>query len=354
MNKLIGFVFAALFTTGCPNPTTNDHDSPDMAKFEFPSQIASLSTTRVAASSAVGKDGTVYVIGGYGDKGNLASVEAYDPATNLWSLRASLPKSRFFGAAHAGVDGKILYFGGLTSTTGYTKDINVYDPASDSWSKLGDMNYQRSTITTAAAPDGKIYFIGGAAPDDPEIDRPDASGCSTLVESYDPATQQWKQYKRLAKPICDAAAAAGADGKIYLTGGYSGVAGSTDARAVCARHVRSWRLSARHRRGCARRQRLFRDGRCRGVHACDGQLEDGDVAAVRAGQLRGVAVARWPHLARRRANRPARGEPERLAEAQHGRRVGSDDEPVDRGRWPQQVADRLPALSVTRRPCPRT
>jgi N-acetylneuraminic acid mutarotase len=61
-------------------------------------------------------DGKLYAIGGVIDPSGsqiLQAVEAYDPVTNSWMDRASMPRRREnFGAA-VGPDGRIYIFGGL-------------------------------------------------------------------------------------------------------------------------------------------------------------------------------------------------------------------------------------------------
>jgi N-acetylneuraminic acid mutarotase len=56
---------------------------------------ASMSTVRFGAAGAV-VGNRLYVLGGIKglDMGPLATVEAYDPATNTWKTRASMPTAR--------------------------------------------------------------------------------------------------------------------------------------------------------------------------------------------------------------------------------------------------------------------
>ena len=74
--------------------------------------------------------GKIYVMGGYEKNGNL--VEEYDPATDSWRGRASLPKPlHHIGAA--ALNGKIYVIGGYISGVGPVATVYEYDPAKDQW-----------------------------------------------------------------------------------------------------------------------------------------------------------------------------------------------------------------------------
>ena len=80
-------------------------------------------------------DGILYVIGGHYPYTNaLATVWAYDPATNGWTRKADLPTARRFAAA-AVVDGMIYVVGGSSGTWPGTRVLPVaaYNPRTDTW-----------------------------------------------------------------------------------------------------------------------------------------------------------------------------------------------------------------------------
>lgn len=94
---------------------------------------------------------------------SLASVEMYDPKTNTWSARASLPTPRQAMGADLGADGRIYVVGGAPS---YAHPrpmavVEIYDPVTDTWETGPSMNYARRGHAVVATPDGKIYAIGG-------------------------------------------------------------------------------------------------------------------------------------------------------------------------------------------------
>ena len=69
----------------------------------------------------------IFAIGGYDGVGDLSTVEEYNPDTNTWSSKASMPTARA-GLAVAEVDGMIYAIGGDDGT------VEVYNPATNTWS----------------------------------------------------------------------------------------------------------------------------------------------------------------------------------------------------------------------------
>ena len=90
---------------------------------------------------AVAINGVAYAVGGWHVyntiNGNVAEVDAYNPATNAWTPVASLPvplgsiETSTFAA-----DGKIVVVGGGTNggyDGVYQNTVNAYDPATGLW-----------------------------------------------------------------------------------------------------------------------------------------------------------------------------------------------------------------------------
>src|SRR3972149_7678710 len=93
-------------------------------------------------------DGKIYAIGGTASIGFISSVlstnEQYDPATNSWVFKASMPTARVYFAI-AVYENKIYCFGGITGMgiselimPGMYTDIDsyaveVYDTVTDTW-----------------------------------------------------------------------------------------------------------------------------------------------------------------------------------------------------------------------------
>ncbi len=111
------------------------------------------------------------VIPGWGHTYNVASTnEEYDPVSNAWIYKAPMPTARArFGIA--AYQNKIYCIGGYYATVTYkdgrvdkTEYFNtgineVYDPATDTWEPKASMPVP-SRSTTANVVNGKIYLIG--------------------------------------------------------------------------------------------------------------------------------------------------------------------------------------------------
>src|SRR3989475_6438475 len=69
---------------------------------------------------------------------SVATVEEYDPATNTWRQRSSMPTPRNHATAGV-VNGKIYVIGGrvgggfITSGSSNADVVEEYDPATDAW-----------------------------------------------------------------------------------------------------------------------------------------------------------------------------------------------------------------------------
>jgi len=122
---------------------------------------------------------------------SVGTVEEYDPATNSWRERASMPTPRNHAVAGA-VNGKIYVIGGrvgaafITTASSNIGVVEAYDPATDSWSQgLARMPTARSA-GAAAVYNGRIYVTGG--------EYQDYRMMATLksFEAYDPATNTWQ------------------------------------------------------------------------------------------------------------------------------------------------------------------
>jgi N-acetylneuraminic acid mutarotase len=142
---------------------------------------APMPTAR-GALSVTEHDGKLYAIGGYDRKANTAAVEVYDPERNLWASRAPLPTPRDH-LATATVSGKLYAIGGRLKGD-YRSNLSVaevYDPVTDRWQRAADLPTARSGIT-AAVVGGRVYVFGGEGSD----------GAFHENEAYDPARDAWQ------------------------------------------------------------------------------------------------------------------------------------------------------------------
>lgn len=134
------------------------------------------------ALSVTEYNGKLYAIGGYDRKDNTAAVEVYDPERNTWTERAPLPTPRDHLAA-ATLAGKVYAIGGRLNGD-YRKNFSVtevYDPATDRWSRATDLPTARSGIT-ASVVGNRIYVFGGEKEE----------GTFRENEAYDPARDAWQ------------------------------------------------------------------------------------------------------------------------------------------------------------------
>ncbi|MDY0977015.1 kelch repeat-containing protein [Massilia sp. CFBP9012] len=133
------------------------------------SRIADAPSARNSAAGAV-IDNKIYVVGGrqmvaHADGRsrpvNVATLEVYDPASDRWETRASMPLAQG-GLAAAAHDGKLYVFGGeqFVPQAKVFAESWVYDPASDRWSAMPAMPTPRHGHGAAVA--GKrIFLMGG-------------------------------------------------------------------------------------------------------------------------------------------------------------------------------------------------
>jgi len=166
--------------------------------------LARMPSKRGSALAAVVND-RIYVIGGAstipGSKEpavypthphmSVGTVEEYVPSTNTWRERSAMPTPRNHAAIGA-VNGKIYVIGGRVGAAfiGLASDISVveeYDPATDQWSgPRARMPIARSALG-AGVYGGRIYVAGG------EYQDPHMMATFRAVEAYDPTTNSWTE-----------------------------------------------------------------------------------------------------------------------------------------------------------------
>src|SRR6266699_2640268 len=191
--------------------------------------LAPVPTKRGSPVAAVAGD-TIDVIGGAttppGSKEtvvhptrphvSVATVEEYDPATNTWRQRSSMPTPRNHATVGV-VNGKIYVIGGRVGAAfiGLSTDVSVveeYDPAADSWGPpRARMPTARSALA-AGVYNGRIFIAGG------EFQDPQMMATFRAVEAYDPARNAWTTIPSL--PVSRHGLAGGVIGnRFYVVGG---------------------------------------------------------------------------------------------------------------------------------------
>ncbi len=190
----------------------------------------SLSVARAHATSTLLRDGRVLVAGGQDANGGpLASAEVYNPATGAWSPTSSLPLPVTQATATLLGDGNVLMAGGLTGAVGSlvpTSISEIYNPATGAWSLT------RSPLLTAsyaggAVPllSGKLLYAGGLT--STSFTMP----ATSVAQLYDPATGTWAQTGSLPLGVANFQMSALPDGTVLVAGGDTAVQGNVTASA---------------------------------------------------------------------------------------------------------------------------
>ncbi|HPF90159.1 MAG TPA: kelch repeat-containing protein [Flavobacteriales bacterium] len=109
---------------------------------------------------------------------------AYDPVSDSWSARASLPAAARGGSATFVLDG-IGYVCGGTSTGPTFSEVFAYDPTADSWSQVSDLPTGPRGFPAAFALNGKGYVYGGY--------QSGFTNETSEVHRFDPISATWEQ-----------------------------------------------------------------------------------------------------------------------------------------------------------------
>lgn len=128
---------------------------------------AAMTNTRNHLGTAV-VGGKIYAIAGQTgtDEGLVtrAEVQVYDPATNAWTPRRSMPRaaSHVHSATFLLPDGRIAVMGGESAHNVPIRDAYAYDPSTDTWQTLTSLPANRFS-GVASAINGKVYFTTGGS-----------------------------------------------------------------------------------------------------------------------------------------------------------------------------------------------
>lgn len=175
--------------------------------------------------------GFIYIFGGYDnalgipDEIPLATVDRYDILKETWSSWAVPPmcgpiKPTQDGGAIADRLGRIWVIGGQTAAGNgqyTTTAVEVFDPSRPElgWQQGPPLNHARARFGCVSDRDGRIFVIGGYGPGSTHI---------ASVEYIDPLrSTEWTVLPaQLPDPVSnDAESAVGADGRIYVAGGWA-------------------------------------------------------------------------------------------------------------------------------------
>jgi N-acetylneuraminic acid mutarotase len=215
-------------------------------------QRADMPTPRFSLAAGAVDDASgsiLYAIGGMSNEDSdtrhsLATVEAYNVATNTWTTKASLPVPLQETNGVGRISGKLYISGGynlVANSDGpvQSKALYMYNPRLDTWTRKADMPHAVNRGITGVI-DGKLYVLVGECRSD---------GCPTAFTRrlwrYDPATNKWD----LSLPSCPGSHSRGAggviNGKFYVVGGGGPTNVAGDRLHVFDPATNSWTEKAR-------------------------------------------------------------------------------------------------------------
>lgn len=150
-----------------------------------------------------------------------STVDVYDPATDMFAAVA-LATPHYFGQRIVRLrDGRVMVLGG-NGCAGMTcgpaqAAVDLYDPQSGKFSAGAPMQQGRSQFTAHVLPDGRVMVFGGSSSSAGGVHVPLDS-----IEAYDPKTGVWTTmpYKLTTGRTWHASALV-RDGTVLVMGGYN-------------------------------------------------------------------------------------------------------------------------------------
>ncbi|MBI4629017.1 MAG: galactose oxidase [Candidatus Rokubacteria bacterium] len=201
--------------SGCVGATTDSPAPMDVGTPGSWTARAPMPTARQEVAVAA-LDGRVVVIGGFGaSRSPVATVEAYDPATDRWETRAPLPVPLHHAAA-AVVGGRLFVAGGFTGgAVSWTPQRTVYeyDAARGSWATRAPLRTARGGLALVAL-GGRLHAVGG-----------DTGRVTGAHEVYDPAADRWTEAPPMPTAR-DHLAAVAFQGRLWALGGRTSFLGT--------------------------------------------------------------------------------------------------------------------------------
>ncbi|WP_423148133.1 Kelch repeat-containing protein [Rubrolithibacter danxiaensis] len=157
-------------------------------------------------------NGKLYLLGG---QGAPAPVEIFNPATSVWTKKATAPAEihHFQPVVYKNKIYVLEAFSGGTYPDQHTlTHVYSYDTEKDRWKKEGEIPAgRRRAAAGAAVYKGKIYLVNG-------IQHGHVSGTTNMFDEYDPETKTWRKLPN-APHIRDHSTAVVVNDKLYAIGG---------------------------------------------------------------------------------------------------------------------------------------
>ncbi|MFA5139788.1 MAG: kelch repeat-containing protein [Elusimicrobiota bacterium] len=182
--------------------------------------------TRSSHTATLLPDGRVFIAGGQGAAGVVASVRIYNPNTNTLTDPGNLAAARFNHTATLLPNGKVLIAGGANATgpldPAATQTCELFNPTGGAFGtgvmeSAGQLGLRRAGHTATLLPDGRVFVAGGyinltANPAD----------FAVSTELYEYVPNKWSPGPSLvAKRYAHSATVMG-NGKVLISGGFNG------------------------------------------------------------------------------------------------------------------------------------
>lgn len=170
--------------------------------------------------------GKIYSIGGISSATNvLASVEEYDPTTNAWTTKTSMPQTMHGGRA-VWIDPSIYVLDGFRTLNTLGATSYKYTPSADTWASVTSPSANRMRSRGGVVASGSsIYLIAGL------MGASGVTGAQTnTVDKYDSSLDSWTNSALTSIPQArsNIRAVVSASGKIYIGAGRNTVATASD------------------------------------------------------------------------------------------------------------------------------
>ena len=175
---------------------------------------ATYTRSEHAGAFVSGLDWVVVAAGDSPGPGWTAGVERYDVGGDVWSRMVPLPETRYGHAVTVDEQCQVYVMGGYCEAGALCDQVWSMDPQVGTWSPRAPVPTQRLSVSGVTASDGRIYLIGGATSA--------AGGYLDTMEVYLPAMDRWEPRAPMPTPRRQAAAVTLPDGTILVAGGRNG------------------------------------------------------------------------------------------------------------------------------------
>ena len=134
MSKINGLLLVLVFLAACYMPVANSTEA-SIEPAENTWATKAPMPQAISGVKAAVVNGKIYVM-------SSSSNYQYDPETDNWTTKKSIPTARGFGFAIATIQDKIYVIGGNNGPYGYMNYLStneVYDPSTDTWETKAPM-----------------------------------------------------------------------------------------------------------------------------------------------------------------------------------------------------------------------